>query len=129
MKNLKEVRMRNKLTQAEMAKILNISQPVYSRWENSTFEPSLKHLINISQKFNVSVDYLLGNDRTQVLNLSFVSDAKRKTINLILNANEDELAQFLAYFSGLNIGKNLQLENLLNNKNFDNNFFYNNDTK
>lgn len=46
--------------QKEMAAFLNISQPSYIRYENGTSEPSLTCLVLIADKFDVSVDYLLG---------------------------------------------------------------------
>ncbi len=59
---LKELRKENRITQAEMAKILNIKQQSYARYENNTSEPSYEMLVKISKIFSVSCDYLLGNE-------------------------------------------------------------------
>ncbi|MXQ49650.1 helix-turn-helix domain-containing protein [Streptococcus pneumoniae] len=58
---LKELRKSFKLTQVEMAKKLNISQPAYGDWERGKFEPSPEKLKILANFFNVSTDYLLGN--------------------------------------------------------------------
>lgn len=55
-----EQRKLNKLTQRQLADILNISQPSYIRYENGTAEPSLTNLVKLADYFDVSVDYLLG---------------------------------------------------------------------
>ena len=55
-----EQRKLNKLTQRQLADILNISQPSYIRYENGTAEPSLINLVKLADYFDVSVDYLLG---------------------------------------------------------------------
>lgn len=58
---LKSLRKKAGLTQKEIAEKLNIKQQSYSRWENSTSKPSRKTLEILSNFFNVSTDYLLGN--------------------------------------------------------------------
>lgn len=55
-----EQRKLNKLTQRQLADILNISQPSYIRYENGTAEPNLTNLVKLADYFDVSVDYLLG---------------------------------------------------------------------
>lgn len=55
-----EQRKLNKLTQRQLANILNISQPSYIRYENGTAEPNLTNLVKLADYFDVSVDYLLG---------------------------------------------------------------------
>ncbi len=55
-----EQRKLNKITQRQLANLLNISQPSYIRYENGTSEPTLENLVKIADCFDVSVDYLLG---------------------------------------------------------------------
>lgn len=57
---LKELRLQAKLTQKEMANILNMKQQSYLRYELGTGEPNLSTLRNIAIYFEVSTDYLLG---------------------------------------------------------------------
>ena len=57
---VKELRKEKGLTQAEIAKILNIKQQSYLRYEQNTAEPSFEILINIARFYGVSTDYLLG---------------------------------------------------------------------
>ena len=47
-------------TQRDMAKLLNITQPSYIRYENGTSEPSQENLIKIADLFDVSLVCLLG---------------------------------------------------------------------
>ena len=48
------------LTQKEIAKILNMSQTGYSKYEVGTNDIPTKILIKLAQFYNTSVDYLLG---------------------------------------------------------------------
>jgi len=57
---LLEQRKLNKLTQIEVAKFLNISQPSYIRYENGSAEPNYENLVKLADLFDVSIDYLLG---------------------------------------------------------------------
>ncbi|MBR2323013.1 MAG: helix-turn-helix transcriptional regulator [Clostridia bacterium] len=59
-KRLKELRKENLLSQNQVAKTLGITQQSYARYEADTSEPSLEMLVEISNLFEVSCDYLLG---------------------------------------------------------------------
>ncbi|MDE6104075.1 MAG: helix-turn-helix transcriptional regulator, partial [Clostridia bacterium] len=48
------------LSQAELAKALNLTQRKISYLETGQFEPDLKILWDISNYFEVSCDYLIG---------------------------------------------------------------------
>mgnify|MGYP004681417465 CR=1 FL=1 len=62
---LKELRNKKNLTQLQMAQILETSKSNISKYEAGSVEPSLDTLVKISHFFDVSVDYLLGNDSAQ----------------------------------------------------------------
>ncbi|MDD4316628.1 MAG: helix-turn-helix transcriptional regulator [Clostridia bacterium] len=59
-KRLKEARQEKKLTQAEMANLLNISKTGYAGWEQGRTEPNLDMLSKLCKILNVSADYLIG---------------------------------------------------------------------
>lgn len=65
---LKKLRKQYGFSQSYMAKKLNISQPGYAKYENSSAEPDYERLKIIAQIFNVSIDYLLNNQSTQFIN-------------------------------------------------------------
>lgn len=56
---LKELRIKNKLTQNELGKIIGVSGQTILNWENDIFEPSIVNLIKLANFFNVSIDYLV----------------------------------------------------------------------
>lgn len=63
---LKELREHNNISQNEIAKILNIKQQQYSRYEKDLNKISLKYLILLAKYYNTSTDYILGitNEKT-----------------------------------------------------------------
>ncbi|MBO0466841.1 helix-turn-helix transcriptional regulator [Enterococcus plantarum] len=48
------------LSQEQMAKILNISQTTYSRYETGILDIPSQSLIKLAQYYSTSIDYLLN---------------------------------------------------------------------
>lgn len=65
---LKRLREQKKMTQAELGKILKISPSAIGMYEHGRREPDIPTLKKIASFFNVSIDYLLGNDITMPTN-------------------------------------------------------------
>lgn len=59
---LKELRIKNKLSQEKLANELNIRKSTISNWEMNKSKPSFDMLKKISEYFGVSIDYLLGQE-------------------------------------------------------------------
>ncbi len=57
---LKQLRQKHRLTQSELANILELKPTAISNYESQRNEPSFQKLIALSQYFDVSCDYLLG---------------------------------------------------------------------
>ena len=57
---LKMLRQKHRLTQSELADILNLKPTAISNYESERNEPSFAKLIALSEYFDVSCDYLLG---------------------------------------------------------------------
>jgi transcriptional regulator with XRE-family HTH domain len=61
---IKELRLERKMKQAELAKIIGVSQNTLSYWERGEYKPDNAALQKLADFFLVSIDYLLG--RTNV---------------------------------------------------------------
>ncbi len=86
--NIKDIRTRKNLTQAEVASALGVSSVVYSRYETGSRQPSIDVLIQLADIFGVTVDYLLGR---QDIEDSTLSDYELRL--LIASRNADERAK------------------------------------
>lgn len=60
MNRIKELRTERGITQADLAKILKISDRAVGYYENGDREPDYSTLLKIADYFDVSIDYLLG---------------------------------------------------------------------
>lgn len=56
---IKLLRKKEKLTQAQLAKNLNVSAQAVSKWEKGISNPDIKTIVKISDFFGVTTDYLL----------------------------------------------------------------------
>lgn len=65
---LKEIRERSKMNKKEFATFLKIKYTTYNNYETGAREPSSDFLILISERFDVSIDYMLGlKDNREIL--------------------------------------------------------------
>lgn len=62
MKGLKIIRKKKNLNQQKVAIDLNISRESLSYYENGKREPSLSMLVQMSDYFNVSINYLITGE-------------------------------------------------------------------
>ncbi len=62
MLKLKELRKMKGLTQQQVADKLNIGRSTYAQYESNSREPDYETLINLANFYEVTVDYLLGNE-------------------------------------------------------------------
>lgn len=65
-KKISEIRNSNKLTQENFAEILGVARQTISNWENDKCYPDIETIILISDKFNISLDILLKEDKEMV---------------------------------------------------------------
>lgn len=59
---IKQLRIKNSLTQKDMAEKLFVTAQAVSRWENNEVEPSISTLSEMAKIFNVSISELVGEE-------------------------------------------------------------------
>ncbi len=79
---LKTLRLREDMTQAQLAQKLSLTKSVISAYETGLRLPSYDVLIQIAKIFNVTTDYLLGLERKYEFDLSGLTQAE---IDALLN--------------------------------------------
>jgi putative transcriptional regulator len=95
---LKKLRKQAQLTQVDVAEKLGISQPAYASWERGVKKPTQENLVKIAKLFNVSVDTLVSNDKTDDIGLSEVELLFRTTSNGMSNEEKEVFKQELLQF-------------------------------
>lgn len=72
MENLKKLRENNNLTQQQMADLFGLQRTTYCRYENGERQPDFELLVDISNHFGTTTDFLLG--RTDDSNSRTIED-------------------------------------------------------
>lgn len=98
---LKALRLERKMTQAELAKKINLSKANVSKYEADLVEPNLDTLAMISVLFDVSINYLLGLSQK-----TCIDEKTEKLINSYSDLNEDELKKVIEYIDFLKTKRN-----------------------
>ena len=94
MKRIAELRKEKHLNQTGLAIKLNVSQKMISAYESGIHQPSIDTLIKLSEIFDVSVDYIIGN-----------TDVKSPAEKFLKNGLTDREIELLDIFKGLNSSK------------------------
>lgn len=81
---LKTSRLKENMTQSQLAQKLGVTKSVISAYENGLRLPSYDILIHIAKIFHVTTDYLLGLENKREIDLSGLSqDEIDALLNLI----------------------------------------------
>ena len=81
---VKALRLARNLNQVQLAEHLNVSQQTISNWENNNILPSIEMLMNISDYFCVSTDYLLELNNRKYIEVTGLSDSELAHIQMII---------------------------------------------
>ena len=97
-KNLKDLRLKANLTQAQIAQELDITQQSYQKWESGKSKPTLNTLEMFSDFFGVSIEELLSDGTVRIesiLNADKISYMSQllsdETVDLIKKTIKDML--------------------------------------
>ena len=98
--SLRILREQNGLNQKDVASILNITQPNYSRWETNEKVIPLTKLNHLCNYFHLNIDYLLGLDKKKIMHDNNILDKKLIGHNLKMfriknNLTQKDIANFL----------------------------------
>lgn len=88
-KRLRELRKGKKMTQRELAKLLNVSINTISCWETNKQEPNRETYAKIAEIFDVTVDFLFGRiDSEKDLEYMYVSPIEKEILKLVQKIKE-----------------------------------------
>ena len=110
--NFKTARNSKKLTGQKVAEKLNISRNALSQYENGKREASYETLKKLSQIYDVSIDYLLGNtnelttttqsavispEQAKEIWLDSLNKTDKKGIELYLQLNDEDKLKIIGF--------------------------------
>lgn len=84
---IKELRKEKKLSQRELSEKLSVSQQTVGSWETGRSEPNAEMITKLAHFFEVSTDYLLGNNEKNHKSPDWATEADRIDLDKLLQSN------------------------------------------
>ena len=81
---IQQLRISHHMSQKILGKKLNRSKSVIGGYENNTRIPPLDVLVNMAVVFNVSLDYLVGIDKNEMISVDNLDDTQKQIIQTLL---------------------------------------------
>ncbi len=86
---IKQLRQKEKYTQAELAIKVGVTKSTIAAYENDTRTPSYEVLIKLAESFKVSLDYLvLNREDNQAISVSELSPSQINAVKHIVSCFE-----------------------------------------
>ena len=108
--SLKKLRVRNNLSQIELAEKLNVKQYVISSWEIGRSEPNIEQIIKLSEILKVPTDYLLGKN---VILTSSKEEFQTVTNHFKQDSEDEMLNELISLYSSISNEKKKDLLQLV----------------
>lgn len=87
---LRSLRERKKKTQQDIADVLGITRPAYTAYESGSRKPDYEKVQQLAQYFDVTIDYLMGQDGVEKLK-SDLDEATKEVIDEVMQFPKEDL--------------------------------------
>ncbi len=90
---IRELREQHKMSQEQLGKKVGRSKSVISNYENNIKIPPLDILTHFAVIFNVSLDYLVGIDKNEMISVNGLTDSQKNIMQTIAFEFKDQSKQ------------------------------------
>lgn len=87
---IKSLRQQANMTQAELARKLDVTRSSVNAWEMGISTPSVQNVVELAAIFHVTTDTILGVSSSQTLDLSDLTEEQQKIIALLVQHFDNE---------------------------------------
>ena len=88
-RRIRDLREDHAIQQAALAKELNMSQPQYHLYESGNRTIPLDILIQLSDIYHVSIDYILGRSNDKKVYIPAISDQEKRALHYFRRLNSE----------------------------------------
>ena len=90
---LRELREKHKLSQEQLGRRVDRSKSVISSYENNLKMPPLSILTDFAVIFNVSLDYLVGIDKNEMISIDGLTEQQKQGLQTIVFEFKDRTSK------------------------------------
>ena len=90
-KNIKSFRELNKLSQHQLAKLINTSHVAICKWEQGKADPTTTNLVALSNVFKISLDELINTNNENFKNLFKFTKIEKKFFEVNYIEEQDKI--------------------------------------
>lgn len=87
---IKSLRETAGLSQSALAKRLGVTRSSVNAWEMELSIPTAQYIVELSQLFHVSTDYLLGLNNTQAIYIDRLSQEEKQILYSLIHYFQDK---------------------------------------
>ena len=87
---IRQLREQQKMSQEQLGRLVDRSKSVISSYENNIKIPPLDILRQLALIFSVSLDYLVGIDKTEMISVEGLSQQQKKLLQTIVFEMKDK---------------------------------------
>lgn len=87
---IKSLRETAGLSQSALAKRLDVTRSSVNAWEMGLSIPTAQYIVELSQLFHVSTDYLLGLNNTQAIYIDRLSQEEKQILYSLIHYFQDK---------------------------------------
>jgi transcriptional regulator with XRE-family HTH domain len=87
---LRELRLRRKISQEEVARHIGITRSAYSHYEINNRQPVYETLIKLAAYFDVSLDYMIGGAQSKAKSDLSVTPDTREILSLLQHMSQEQ---------------------------------------
>lgn len=104
--NLKELRIEKGLSQKALGEVLQVSQQSINKYENHNVIPDIETLITMSEYFETSIDYIVGNtkirNRIEPVDKYDLNNEEKEIIDIYRSMNKKDKQSFKTIIKTIN---------------------------
>jgi transcriptional regulator with XRE-family HTH domain len=90
---IRELREQHKMSQEQLGRKVERSKSVISSYENNIKVPPLDVLTQIAVVFNVSLDYLVGIDKNEMISIDGLTEQQKQVLQTIVFEFKDRTSK------------------------------------
>ncbi|WP_373233473.1 helix-turn-helix domain-containing protein [Cohnella sp.] len=87
---LRELRLRRKISQEEVARHIGITRSAYSHYEINNRQPVYETLIKLAAFFDVSLDYIIGGTQSKAKAETAITQDNKEILSLFQDMNQEQ---------------------------------------